>query len=163
MRIFASAPVWLLLKINPAMLDYLNMKQDLEDRIERYTSDESSLETIEHETIFHHLILPQTKEGVIDRSLRPSKRSLVDEAFSLLGAGSDTVGNTSCIATLYALDNPEIARKVKEELRQAWPDPDVPPELTVLEQLPYLVGHNHFATPEEDRAHLMSCSSDSFH
>ncbi|KAF5355464.1 hypothetical protein D9758_006320 [Tetrapyrgos nigripes] len=138
MRLFASSPTWLLLKMNPGMLDYINMKQDLEDRIDRYIKDESALEAVEHETIFHHLILPRTKDGVIDRSLRPSRRSLVDEAFSLLGAGSDTVGNTSCIATLYALSNPDICRKVKEELRQAWPDPETVPELTVLEQLPYL-------------------------
>ncbi|KAF5348717.1 hypothetical protein D9758_006751 [Tetrapyrgos nigripes] len=122
---------------NPVLTAYIEMKQDFEDRIERYLQDESTLENEEHETIFHHLILPQTKEG-INRSLRPSKKSLIDEAFMLIGAGSDTVANACGIGLVHALSDVSIGRKLKEELRQAWPDEDSPLELHLLEQLPYL-------------------------
>ncbi|KAK7473102.1 hypothetical protein VKT23_001203 [Stygiomarasmius scandens] len=137
MRLSMATPIWIVKLINPSLLEYLLMKKDLENRIERYLEDESTLQAVEHETIFHHLIIPQTKDG-IDRSLRPSKKSLVDEAFALLGAGSDTVGNTSCTGTFYALNNPEISKRLKEELVAAWPDADSAPDLATLEQLPYL-------------------------
>ncbi|THU85695.1 cytochrome P450 [Dendrothele bispora CBS 962.96] len=138
MRLSMATPIWVVKLINPSLLEYLYMKQDIEDRIERYLEDESSLRTVEHETIFHRLLLPETKDGSIDRSLRPSKKSLIDEAFTLLGAGGDTVGNTCSTGTFFALDNPAIGSRLKEELRQAWPDEDSDPDLAVLEQLPYL-------------------------
>ncbi|THU89354.1 cytochrome P450 [Dendrothele bispora CBS 962.96] len=133
-----ATPIWIAKLIYPGILELLHVKKDIENRIERYLEDESSLQAVEHETIFHHLILPETRDGSIDRSLRPSKESLIDEAFVLLGAGSDTVANGSSTGTFYALNNSAIADRLKEELRQAWPDEDVAPDLTVLEQLPYL-------------------------
>ncbi|KAK7440400.1 hypothetical protein VKT23_017037, partial [Stygiomarasmius scandens] len=82
--------------------------------------------------------MPETKDGVIDRSLRPSKKSLLHEANALMGAGSDTVAATCCIAICHALHNPGISRRLKEELCEAWPDEDSAPDLTALEQLLYL-------------------------
>ncbi|KAK7440393.1 hypothetical protein VKT23_017030 [Stygiomarasmius scandens] len=82
--------------------------------------------------------MPENKDGVVDRSLRPSKKSLLHETSGLLGAGSDTIANTCCVATCHALQNPEISRRLKEELHEAWPDEDSAPDLSALEQLPYL-------------------------
>jgi len=132
-------PLWIIKLINPNLLEQIHMTQDLESRIDLYLKDESQLQNVEHETVFHRLIMPETKDGVVDRSLRPSRESLLHEANALLGAGSDTVANTCCVATCYALHNPEIGRRLKEELREAWPDGDSAPDLSVLEQLPYLV------------------------
>ncbi|THU95912.1 cytochrome P450 [Dendrothele bispora CBS 962.96] len=139
-RLSLATPIWIvkLINSNSNLLVYLRMRQEIESRIERYLEDESTLHAVEHETVFHHLILPENKDGSINRDLRPSKKSLVDEAFSLLGAGSDTVGNTCSTGTFFALNNPAISSRLKEELRQAWPDEDSTPDLDILEQLPYL-------------------------
>ncbi|KAF9056855.1 cytochrome P450, partial [Rhodocollybia butyracea] len=67
-----------------------------------------------------------------------SKASLMDEAFILVAAGSDTVGNTCYVGTFYALKYPSIRQKLKEELEEAWVDKDRPMSYTALEKLPYL-------------------------
>jgi len=63
---------------------------------------------------------------------------LIDEAFALVGAGSDTTANTCNVGTFYALKNEEIRQKLTEELREAWPDKDRPMSYVALEKLPYL-------------------------
>ncbi|THU95911.1 cytochrome P450 [Dendrothele bispora CBS 962.96] len=138
MRLSLATPIWIVKLIDPGFLVFLHMRQDLEGRIERYLEDDSALHAVEHETVFHHLILPENKDGSINRDLRPSKKSLLEEAFSLVGAGSDTVGNTCSTGAFFALNNPAICGRLKEELRQAWPDEDSAIDLDVLEQLPYL-------------------------
>ncbi|KAK7464782.1 hypothetical protein VKT23_005989 [Stygiomarasmius scandens] len=145
MRLSMAIPIWIIELINPVAVEPTRMAQDLERLISSYLKDENQLRDVEHETIFHRLILPETKEGKVDRSLRPSKRSLLHEAIILLGAGSDTVANASCVGTCYALQDPAISGKLKEELRLAWPDEDSTPDLSVLEQLPYLVStHGYY-------------------
>ncbi|KAF9077869.1 cytochrome P450 [Rhodocollybia butyracea] len=62
----------------------------------------------------------------------------MDEAFILVAAGSDTVGNTCYVGTFYALKYPSIRQKLKEELEEAWVDKDRPMSYTALEKLPYL-------------------------
>ncbi|KAF9077836.1 cytochrome P450 [Rhodocollybia butyracea] len=89
------------------------------------------LSMVEHETIFHHLLEPKDQE-------RPSRASLIDEAFTLVSAGSDTVGNALNIGTFYALKYPSINKKLKEELEEIWVDKDRPMSYTALENLPYL-------------------------
>ncbi|KAK7440394.1 hypothetical protein VKT23_017031 [Stygiomarasmius scandens] len=138
-RLSMATPVWIVKFFNPAIVEPNRMTQDLENRIMMYLENENCIQEIEHETVFHHLIMPQSKDGVVDRSLRPSKKSLLHEAIMLLGAGSDTVANTCCVGTYYALHDPAISRRLKEELSGAWPDKDSAPDLSILEQLPYLV------------------------
>ncbi|KAK7440388.1 hypothetical protein VKT23_017025 [Stygiomarasmius scandens] len=137
-RLSMAAPIWIIKLIDPGLVEPTNMMLGLKKRIKLYLEDQSQLQSVEHETIFHRLIMPETKGGVIDQSLRPSEKSLLHEANSLIGAGSDSVADTCCIATCYALHNREIIGKLKEELCEAWPDEDSTPDLSVLEQLPYL-------------------------
>jgi cytochrome P450 len=85
-----------------------------------------------HHTVFKSLLdsgLPN-QEKTIDR--------LQDEGVTLVGAGQETVKATLTIATYHILQNPAITKKLKEELLIAFPDPANPPELSKLEQLPYL-------------------------
>jgi len=85
-----------------------------------------------HPTVFKSLLdsdLP-LQEKTIDR--------LQDEGVTLVGAGQETVKATLTIATYYILQNPTITKKLKEELLTAFPDSVNPPELSKLEQLPYL-------------------------
>jgi cytochrome P450 len=85
-----------------------------------------------HRTLFKSLLdsdLPP-QEKTIDR--------LQDEGVTLVGAGQETVKGALTIATYYILQNPTVTKKLKEELLVAFPEPANPPELSKLEQLPYL-------------------------
>ncbi|KAF9077858.1 cytochrome P450 [Rhodocollybia butyracea] len=111
---------------------YLRMlKLGWERQIDSLINNPETLSMAEHETVFHHLLEPKDQE-------RPSRSSLVDEAFVLVGAGSDTVGNACHIGTFYALKYPSINKKLKEELEEVWIDKDRPMSYTILEKLPYL-------------------------
>ncbi|KAF5389785.1 hypothetical protein D9757_006034 [Collybiopsis confluens] len=126
------APQTLVLWLFPGFASYIETKARYGHQIDSYLADPESLYTTEHETIYHHLLEPKNSE------LRPSKTSLVHEAFSLVAAGSDTVGHACTVGTYFALSNPSIKRRLSEELRDAWPDKGRPMNFTALEKLPYL-------------------------
>ncbi len=62
----------------------------------------------------------------------------IEEAQTLLVAGSETTGNTLTLTTFYLLADPERARKLKQELDQAKRDQDSPLVYRDLQPLPYL-------------------------
>lgn len=84
-------------------------------------------------TIFHGLLstanLPESEKAT---------PRLVDEARILLAAGTDTTANTLAAITYHLLANPEILKRLKDELASAIPHPESTPELYQIEGLPYL-------------------------
>lgn len=88
-----------------------------------------------HPIIYHALLSPEANKG---RPL-PSRRSLLDEAGILLGAGADSTGITLMVAAHYVLQNPPVRQRLEAELREAWPVLEEIPRYEVLEKLPYLV------------------------
>ena len=90
-------------------------------------------------TIFSHLMDPKAAEGHIV----PSVNDLTDEAFIILSAAQDTTGNAMTIALYETVSNPEIYTKVVEELKLAFPDPNVRLDFLTLEKLPYLVRNSN--------------------
>jgi hypothetical protein len=75
-----------------------------------------------------------------------AEQLLLEEALSLLQAGSDTVGNTCTVGTFHVLHNPTIREKLVEELIAVSPDARTPIKLSVLQNLPYLVSKCQFVT-----------------
>ncbi|KAF9077865.1 cytochrome P450 [Rhodocollybia butyracea] len=126
-----NAPPKLILWLLPEFEGYLKMKAGFERQINSLIKNPDTLSMVEHETIFHHLLEPEDQEPL-------SQASLMDEAFILVAAGSDTVGNACTIGTFYALKYPSIYQKLKKELEEAWVDKDRPMSYTALEDLPYL-------------------------
>ncbi|KAE9394089.1 cytochrome P450, partial [Gymnopus androsaceus JB14] len=110
---------------------FLHMKKGLERQIDDLMNNPDALNSIDHETIYHHLLEPKNQQ-------RPTRTMLVHEAFSLIVAGSDTTATVCYVGTFYALKNEEIRRKLREELHEAWPDKDRPMSYVALEKLPYL-------------------------
>uniref|UniRef100_A0A0W0FQL4 Cytochrome p450 n=1 Tax=Moniliophthora roreri TaxID=221103 RepID=A0A0W0FQL4_MONRR len=105
-------PEWLVAWINPGVKPFLGVRNSLAGQVDKLLASDDTLRTVEHETIFHHLLAPEEKENAnVNRHVRPTRKSLIDEALSLIGAGTDTA---------------------------AWPDPDNPMCLATLEKLPYL-------------------------
>ena len=104
-------------------------------QIDGILRDPTELTLTPHPIIYHSLLSPEANKG---RPL-PSRRSLLDEAGILLGAGADSTGVTLMVTAHYVLQNPQVRQRLESELREAWPVLDEIPRYEVLEKLPYLV------------------------
>jgi cytochrome P450 len=85
-----------------------------------------------HPTVFKELLdsdLPR-EEVTIER--------LADEAQTVVAAGQVTTSHFLKMTSFHILANPEILRKLKEELGSVMPSDGSVPPLSKLEQLPYL-------------------------
>ncbi|KAF8165173.1 cytochrome P450 [Crassisporium funariophilum] len=102
--------------------------------LHRTREEAESVDGLPDFTICHSLMDP----SFFRRHQISSSQSLLDEALSLLQAGSDTVGNTCTLGTFYILNDKIVHSKLVEELRSIWPDPDECIDLAVLQTLPYL-------------------------
>src|SRR5437667_1915126 len=87
-------------------------------------------------TIFHLLLDPNVAEGHVV----PSIDGLVEEAFAIVGAASETVGNALTVGAYNVLSNEEISSKLTAELKDSFPDSSQTLDFITLEKLPYLVG-----------------------
>lgn len=135
-KLFHTIPLWLLLKLYPALKGTMGLKQIIGAQINNLMQNpERGLEDLPHNmTVFNRMLDPKITKGRL-----PSKQSLADEAQNLTIAGSDTVGNALQTGAFYLMKNPEALAKLKKELREAWPTLDQPcPDLHQLESLPYL-------------------------
>lgn len=126
-----------ILRWNRGFQAIMHIRETLAEQIDAYLIDNTRLVSSEHETIYHHLITPSSKQSSRHEAL--SRGDLIDEAITLLNAGSDTVGQTSTSVVFYVLSDPKIYQRLLDELKQAWPDKDQNVRLAVLEKLPYLV------------------------
>jgi cytochrome P450 len=87
---------------------------------------------VSHPTVFKELL---------DSDLPASEKSiqrLEDEGITVVGAGQETVKLVLTLLTFHLLGNPEIMERLRQEIIAIFPDPASPPDLTKLEQLPYL-------------------------
>ncbi|KAL9596343.1 MAG: hypothetical protein Q9219_005860 [cf. Caloplaca sp. 3 TL-2023] len=84
---------------------------------------------------------PSIFETLLDSDLPPFDKSvgrLVEDAQTLVGAGSITTSLALSLATYYIISDKEVEAKLMEELEQAMPDTYHLLSLTELERLPYL-------------------------
>lgn len=86
-------------------------------------------------TIFHQLLDPNAAGGHVV----PGINDLETEAFAFLGAAADTTGATLTTAAYHAISNEDIYRKLRDELKTAFPDTGAKLDFLTLEKLPYLV------------------------
>ncbi|KIK60735.1 hypothetical protein GYMLUDRAFT_600792 [Collybiopsis luxurians FD-317 M1] len=131
-RLVASVPQGFILWLFPKFTTFMDVKKRFEEQIDNYIKNPEDLAATEHDTIYHHLLEPK------DPELRPSRTSLVHEAFLLVAAGGDTVGHACTVGTYYALQDNSIRRRLTEELNEAWPNKGRPLSFIALEKLPYL-------------------------
>ncbi|KAK0630987.1 cytochrome P450 [Bombardia bombarda] len=87
-------------------------------------------------TVFHQLLDPELAES--RKFVSPSVTQMENEAFSIIGAASDTVGQTLTVGTAHIITNPTICKRLRQELVAAYPDPTAKMLFTDLEKLPYL-------------------------
>lgn len=80
-------------------------------------------------------------DDLYDSNLPKEEKSLdrlTQESILVVGAALDTTANTLNATLFHLLSNPAQWDSLKSEVCQAIPDVDAPPELPVLETLPYL-------------------------
>ncbi|KAM0262153.1 hypothetical protein ACHAQJ_001896 [Trichoderma viride] len=76
-----------------------------------------------------------------DPSIPPEERTYYrqrDEAFGIIGAGTETTARTLTIAFYHLARDNTVRDKLQAELKQLMPTPDSTPTWIELEQLPYL-------------------------
>ena len=61
-----------------------------------------------------------------------------EEAQALMFGGGDSVANTLMVGLFHVLDQPELYKRLKDEVYQAWPSIENPPTAEALESLPVL-------------------------
>jgi cytochrome P450 len=126
-------PGWLMHHISPVSRGYTDLFAFLSRYLDKIVVDQSALDMADHETIYHHLLNPKDRHEV------PSKKSLLDESLTLLGAGSETVGNIVTTGVFHVLSNKQVLDKLIIELDDAWSDTSSGMNYQTLEKLPYLV------------------------
>lgn len=94
----------------------------------------STYQDLPYPTVFHEILssssLPESEKTVY---------RLRDEAQAMVAAGTATTSSTLSVATYHLLINPDILRKLKNELKSAFPKQDWPTSLSALENCQYLV------------------------
>ncbi|TEB28395.1 cytochrome P450 [Coprinellus micaceus] len=124
-------PEWLVKIIAPQSLAFPAFTRTLGDQIDAILEEPTLLEKAEQETIYHHLLNPKSGQQLTTDALQ-------HEANTLVAAGTDTVANIGNMAMFQILNNKDVQRRLRQELRDAFPDVDSPMPLEKLEKLPYL-------------------------
>ena len=126
--------------IDTGMAFYLQMEADMRVEVAKVVQGEKkrTKQEIEDPTTAHKNIF----EELFDSNLPPQEKTidrLNEEGFALILAGADTSSATLSQLSYHLLANPDILKTLKEELRVAMPDTNVPTPWQVLENLPFLV------------------------
>lgn len=129
MPLINSLPENIAVKFNPPLHMLLVLRRDLKRQIGKIVNGEKESE---HTTIFREVLdsdLPQ-HEKTLDR--------LEDEAFGIMGAGTETTAWALTTAAYYIISQPAKMNRLQDELRAALPDTAAPLDWLLLEKLPYL-------------------------
>lgn len=110
------------------------MKEETQDIIDgTFKSTQEQIDLGVDRTIFHALL---------ESDLPPEEKlhsRLWQEGLIVVGAGSDTTATALAWTHFWLLEKPETLKKLREELERAMPDKFEPAQLSVVENLPYLV------------------------
>lgn len=129
-----SLPPWLAIKASPETAGLTHLQVILGKQVEEVCKNPEVLKDSEYPTIYHRLLDPEAQKGYPI----PNATSLYEEAQTMMFAGGVTVGDTLMTGHFYILDNPELYRKLRDEVRSVWPEISRPPTYEVLEGLPLL-------------------------
>ncbi|KAF8974372.1 cytochrome P450 [Flammula alnicola] len=129
--VLSILPGWLGGHLQQQSHAFLSIKKFAVCGLDRTKRESGTSPDSNHFTIFHRLLNASTK-------LCGPAHSTLDEALSLLQAGSDTVGNTCTVGLFYVLNDDIVHARLIQELRSMWPDQSEPVSLSKLQDLPYL-------------------------
>jgi cytochrome P450 len=127
-------PIRLAIILSPATADNSRFQLAMQKQVAEVIANPESLKNQPHPIIYHRLLDPEAQKG---RPL-PSAQSLLDEAQTLIFAGSDTVSNTLMVGFFHLLSRPALQNRLRDELLESWPELHDPPIFETLETLPLL-------------------------
>lgn len=128
-------PEWLMVTFAPQSLAFAVFTRMLAHQIDDILEDPTLLEKADQETIYQHLLNPKSGPKL-------TRDTLQREANTMVAAGTNTVANIGNMAVFQVLHSEAILRRLRQELKDAFPDvgSHMPLEkLEKLEKLPYLV------------------------
>lgn len=138
-QVITSLPLAVLGALLPAAKPQVEQTNFVAGRVDYYTANPPSNSDVDHRTIFD-VWLKKSEDGeALKDPWTVPKIEVVDECMSLQVAGSDTAGNAATIGAYHLLTQPEILRKLRQELDVAWPHLEDRVKFESLEKLPYLV------------------------
>ncbi|KAF4334881.1 hypothetical protein FBEOM_11272 [Fusarium beomiforme] len=116
-----------------AFLDYFLLAQKLVQKVvARHNDPSHTCEGITQHTVFDDFLdSPLPKE-------EKEKGPLTQQAIAIWSGGWDTVGFVLTMAAYQLLQNRDAEQRLYQELKDAWKDPAEPPDISALEELPYL-------------------------
>ncbi|KAJ5160262.1 Benzoate 4-monooxygenase cytochrome P450 [Penicillium canariense] len=134
--IFRNAPPSIVRWMQPQMADLFDVKAKLRQQaqdtlLKKGAKDASSCAK---DTIFDALASPDVppQERTLDR--------LEDESALLLGAGTETTARAIAVSMFHLMNNEEMGRKLRSELKTVLKTPESKASWVDLEKLPYLTG-----------------------
>jgi cytochrome P450 len=128
-----SIPENIVQHLGPALRALATLRIGMVKQIEATRNGRDDLHTSSsHSTIFHDILSSKLPED------EKSTDRLADEAFLLVAAATETTSWTLTVATFHLLANPQILRRLKEELKGVYPDGKGHVSLAALQNLPYL-------------------------
>ena len=139
-ELFKKLPMPITRMLDKRMAFYLQMEAETRVEVTKIVQGEKKRSekeiedpTTAHKNIFEELFYSNLplQEKTIDR--------LNEEGFALILAGGDTSSASLTQLSYHLLANPDILKTLKEELRLAMPDTQVPLSWQELEKLPFLV------------------------
>ncbi|KAK3322908.1 cytochrome P450 [Apodospora peruviana] len=129
-----AIPMWLAKRMLSMQAGFAQMRERTERAVQEVQRKVEMRIVPERPTLFHKMLDPDAFEGHVV----PSVDNVVDEAFIISAAASDTLGNALTVATAHVLSHDEIEARLRKELGDRYPDPTTRMRFTELEKLPYL-------------------------
>ena len=133
-KLLFSLPPWLAIKASPETAGLTNLQVILGKQVNEVVTNPESLEKTSHPTVYHQLLDKEAQKG----QPVPDATSLYEEAQALMFGGGDSVANTLMVAFFHVMNQPELYKRLKEEIYLAWPSIDKHPTAEALERLPVL-------------------------
>ncbi|KAL3419946.1 hypothetical protein PVAG01_08445 [Phlyctema vagabunda] len=125
-------PEWITQHI-PMLRIFTREKRVLGAQVQSILDETNTAHTgVSHPTIFHE---------ILSSKLPPHEKTLsrlTQEAQVIVAAGTVTVAWSIAFCMFHLLTTPALLRRLKDELREAIPDPSIPPRLVQIENLPFL-------------------------
>lgn len=114
----------------------IDLQEALRKQVVDLTTNPEHLKTLPHNTtIWNELLRPELHpDGKV-----PDVQSLFEESQALMFEGADTTGTTLMHGSFEILQRPDVVKRLRTELGEAWPNVMRDPSQAELEALPYLV------------------------
>ncbi|KAF2467747.1 cytochrome P450 [Lindgomyces ingoldianus] len=127
-------PMWIIKAISQELALVVSIFRDLRIQAAAAIAEHDSLEGEQkvRANVFHTIL-----SSNLEAHDKEVKR-MAQEGFSILSASGDTIARSMTAAMYHLHANPPVLKRLKEELKQAMPNPYAHVDLATLEALPWL-------------------------